>query len=346
MAGNATTYRDAGVDIDESNRSNGMIRKHVRDTFDSSVITDMGAFAGVVSLEKLGNYKSPVLVSSIDGVGTKLMIARMAGKWGTVGKDIVNHCANDILALGAAPLFFLDYVATGKLSASTMEQILKGMGEACRENGMPLIAGETAEMPGMYAEGDHDVVGCIVGVADRDGFVNGERIADGDVLIGVASSGLHTNGYSLARKVIFDVAGCSVDDELPGTGRKIGDVLLEPHISYSKAVLALLGKHDVRGIAHITGGGFTENMPRILHDGLAVEIEKGKLRTPEIFRFIQEKGGVPEADMYRTFNMGVGLVLIVPKSEEGPVIAGLKSSGHDAYSIGRVVRGERSVKLI
>jgi len=166
------------------------------------------------------------------------------------------------------------------------------------------------------------------------------------VLIGVASSGLHTNGYSLARKVIFDVAGCSVDDELPGTGRKIGDVLLEPHISYSKAVLALLGKHDVRGIAHITGGGFTENMPRILHDGLAVEIEKGKLRTPEIFRFIQEKGGVPEADMYRTFNMGVGLVLIVPKSEEGPVIAGLKSSGHDAYSIGRVVRGERSVKLI
>ncbi len=341
-----TTYKDAGVDIDEANRSNSLIREHVRRTFDRSVITDMGAFAGAVSLDKARKCKDPVLVSSIDGVGTKLMIASRMNKWDTIGKDIVNHCANDILAMGAEPLFFLDYVATEKLRAETMEQIVKGMSEACMENGMPLIAGETAEMPGVYSKGEHDIVGCIVGVADRSSFVNGEKIREGDIVIGLESSGLHTNGYSLARKVLFEKAGYSVSDVMEGSGKKIGEVLLKPHVSYSKAVLKLMKAMPVHGIAHITGGGFLENIPRILPNGLSVEIEKGKINKHEIFTLIQEKGRVPEDDMYRTFNMGIGLVIIVPEKRAEAAIGELVKSGHKSYRIGRVVKGGGKVKLI
>jgi phosphoribosylformylglycinamidine cyclo-ligase len=341
-----TTYRDAGVDIDEADRAKGLMRKHVRSTFDSSVITDMGAFAGVIGTEKLKKFREPVLVASMDGVGTKLIIAKMMDKWDTVGADIVNHSVNDILCLGAEPFFFLDYVAAAKLSAETVEQILKGMAQACRENGMPLVAGETAEMPGVYRDGEHDVAGCIVGVADRAKFVNGRKIAAGDVLIGLPSSGLHTNGYSLARKVLFDVAKMKVTDALPGTGRSVGDVLLEPHVSYSKAVLKLMDSVDVHGIVHVTGGGFPGNIPRVLPDGVAAQIEKKKIKVPPIFRFIQDKGSVPEEDMYRTFNMGVGLIIMVPAQQADGATSKLKAAGHDAYVIGRIVKGNCEVKLI
>jgi phosphoribosylformylglycinamidine cyclo-ligase len=345
-SGKGTTYRDAGVDIDEADRAKEMMKRHVRSTFDSSVITDMGAFAGVISTEKLRKYSEPVLVASMDGVGTKLIVAKMMNKWDTVGKDIVNHSVNDILCLGAEPFFFLDYVASEKLSAETVEQILKGMAEACRENGMPLIAGETAEMPGVYREGEHDVAGCIVGVADRARFVNGSRISEGDVLIGLPSSGLHTNGYSLARKVLFGIAKLRVTDQLPGTKRTVGEALLEPHVSYSKAVLSLMQTVDVRGIVHITGGGFTGNIPRVLPRGTSAEIEKRKVRVLDVFKVIQEKGKVQDRDMYRTFNMGVGLVLMVQPQQAGDAISKLAAFGHEAYPIGRITRGNGEVKLI
>lgn len=341
-----TTYKDAGVDIDAANKSNSLIKQHVRKTFDSSVEMDMGTFAGAVNLEKLKKYRNPVLVSSIDGVGTKIIVASMMNKWDSVGKDIVNHCANDILAVGGEPLFFLDYVASEKLKPETIEQIVKGMSEACRDNGMPLIAGETAEMPGVYKEGEHDIVGCIVGVAEKDNVVNGSRINEGDVLIGLESNGLHTNGYSLARKVLFDTAGFSVDEKVGDFRISIGEELLRPHKSYVKHVLELISKFDVHGIAHITGGGLLENLPRIIPEGLSVEIEKATLNPPEIFRLIQEKGSVPENDMYRTFNMGIGMVLIVPANGSSKVLARLKELGEESGIIGKVVKGAVGVKLI
>jgi phosphoribosylformylglycinamidine cyclo-ligase len=344
--GEGTTYRDAGVDIDEADRAKELMKSHVRSTFDSSVITDMGAFAGVIGTEKMKKYANPVLVASMDGVGTKLIVAKMMNKWDTVGKDIVNHSVNDILCLGAEPFFFLDYVASERLSAETVEQILKGMAEACIENGMPLIAGETAEMPGVYEKGEHDVAGCIVGIADRAKFVNGKRICEGDVLIGLPSSGLHTNGYSLARKVLFGIAKLRVTDKLPGTKRTVGEALLEPHVSYSKAVLSLMQTVDVHGIVHITGGGFTGNIPRVLPRGTAAEIEKKKVKVLDVFKAIQEEGRVPDKDMYRTFNMGVGLIIMVPQQQAQDAMAKLKASGHDAYQIGKITKGNGEVKLV
>ncbi len=340
------TYKDSGVDIDAAHKSNSLIKGHVKKTFDSSVVTDMGAFAGVVNLEKLKKYNNPVLVSSIDGVGTKLAVASMMKKWDTVGKDIVNHCANDILAVGGEPLFFLDYVASGKLEPKTMEQIVKGMSEACLENGMPLIAGETAEMPGVYMEGEHDIVGCIVGVAEKDRVLNGTALKEGDVLIGLESNGLHTNGYSLARKVLFDVAGFSVDDKVGDFDVSLGEEMLRPHKSYVKVAMDIMTKFSVHGIAHITGGGLLDNIPRILPKGLAVEIQKSSLNPPEIFRLIGEKGNVPEDDMYRTFNMGVGIVIVVPENESEKILGRLKELGEEAGIIGKVVSGQPSVKLI
>ncbi|UCD03255.1 MAG: phosphoribosylformylglycinamidine cyclo-ligase [Candidatus Aenigmatarchaeota archaeon] len=340
------TYKDAGVNIDAANESTKRIKEHVKKTFDSSVVIDMGTFAGAVNLEKLKKYKNPVLVSSIDGVGTKLMIASMMNKWDTIGKDIVGHCANDILSVGGEPLFFLDYIASASMKPEIIEQIVKGMSHACRENGIPLVAGETAEMPGVYREGEHDIVGCIVGVAEKDRTLDGSKIKEDDVIVGVASDGLHTNGYSLARKVLFDVAGFSVDQKVGDFDITIGEELLRPHRSYVRPVLDVMSKFEVRGMAHITGGGLIENIPRILPDGLAVEIQKASLNPPEIFHLIKEKGNVPEHDMYRTFNMGVGMVLIVPEDDGIPVLKRLKELKEEAGIIGRVVHGEWGVKLI
>ncbi len=341
-----TTYKDSGVDIDAANEAKREIKEHVRKTFDPSVELDMGAFAGAVNVEKLKDYKNPVLISSIDGVGTKLMVAAKMNKWDTVGKDMVGHSVDDILAVGAKPFFFLDYIASSKLKPEIVEQIVKGMSEACSENNIPLIAGETAEMPGVYKEGEHDVVGCIVGIVERESVVDGSGIKEGDVLIGLKSDGLHTNGFSLARKVLFDIAGYSVNDYVEELGATIGEELLKPHKSYVKAVLELLKQFEIRGIAHITGGGLPENIKRILPEDLGAEIQKSELDTPPIFRLIQEKGNVPEEDMFRTFNMGIGMVLIVSKDSGEAVLKRLESLYQKSSIIGRVLKGNFGVKII
>ena len=335
------TYRDAGVDVDAGNKAVKGIKEHVKSTFQADVLLDVGAFGGCVSAEKLKRFKEPVLVSSIDSVGTKTKINAMAGSWESAGKDMVGHSCNDILACGAEPWFFLDYLASSRLSPETVEQIVKGMAEACRENNMSLVAGETAEMPGVYHENEVDVVGCIVGVAEKGRIVDGSNIAKGDSIVSLPSSGLHTNGFSLARKVVFEIAGLSVSDEVEGIEGSIGEVLLEPHKSYVKDILPLIGEFELHGIAHITGGGLIDNIGRLLPDGLGAKIEKSKLRPQPIFKYIQDKGDVPEEDMFRTFNMGTGMALIVKKEESGQILQKLE----DAWPIGEIVEG-KGVEII
>jgi phosphoribosylformylglycinamidine cyclo-ligase len=340
------TYKDSGVDIDAGNLSVQLMKEHVKKTFTPDVRMDLGKFGGAISASRLKRFEDPVLVSSIDGVGTKVMVAKLMKKWDTVGKDIVNHSANDVLTTGADPMFFLDYIASEKLEPHVMEQIIKGMSEACIEAGIALIGGETAEMPGTYSKGERDIAGCIVGTVDRSRMIDGSRIQEGDMLVGLASNGLHTNGYSLARKVIFDRAGYTVKDRPPELeGDSVGEALLKPHTLYSRAVLPLLSQYDIRGIAHITGGGLMDNTPRIFPEGLSAVIEKSSIRVPPIFSLIQEKGDVPEDDLYRTFNMGIGLVLVVPQSQAGQVIQSLKNSNINSNVIGRMVKGDFGVRL-
>ncbi|MFH1225394.1 MAG: phosphoribosylformylglycinamidine cyclo-ligase [Candidatus Diapherotrites archaeon] len=305
------TYGAAGVDIEKGNSIVRGIKGLAESTHNKSVLTGIGLFGGVVDASRLKKYKNPVLVSSIDGVGTKLTVAAMAGKWDTVGIDLVNHSANDIATLGAEPLFFLDYVAGAKLEQNVVVEIVKGMAGACRELGMPLVGGETAEMPGVYNEGEYDLAGCIVGVAEKGKLLTGEKIRAGDVLISLPSNGLHTNGYSLARKVLFQDAGYDVGTHLPELGTTVGAALLAPHTCYSKAVLALNKKGLLKGAAHITGGGITDNLPRILPNGLGAGIETASLHVPPIFKLIKGKGNVSHDEMFRTFNMGVGMILVV-----------------------------------
>ena len=344
IANSQMTYKEAGVDIDAADESNKRIKRFVNSTFNQYVLSRMGSFGGAFDLTKiLDEYKNPVLISSIDGVGTKLIIARKMGRWDTVGKDLVNHSANDILTIGAKPLFFLDYVAASKLKPEVIEEIIKGMSEACRALGMPLVAGETAEMPDVYAKGEHDLVGSIVGMVDRSDIIDGSGIQEGDLLVALRSSGLHTNGYSLARKVLlreFDL-----DDYVEELGTTVGDELLKTHRCYSKEVHALLRKFTVNGIAHITGGGLLENIPRILPEGLAAAVEKTKIKPHPVFNLIQKLGSVPEEDMYRTFNMGVGLVLIVPKEQASDICRALDSMGMESSIIGSVIKGTRGVTI-
>lgn len=334
------SYKDAGVDIDAGNEAAQRIKGYVKKTHHRAVISGAGLFGGAISLKKFKKFKDPVLVSTIDGVGTKLMVARMLGKWDSVGKDLVNHSSNDILCLGAEPLFFLDYVASSKLEPAIVEEIVKGMGEACKEVGCSLIGGETAEMSGVYEEGEYDLVGCMVGVAESKDLLDGSKIKPGDELIALQSSGLHTNGYSLARRVIFNMAGLGVNDFVKELGCTVGEELLKVHKSYSKPVLALRKKFDIRGIAHITGGGLIDNIPRILSKGLGAELKESLIKPLPIFKLIQEKGDVTNEEMYRTFNMGVGLVIAVPKKQTEKIIKALKKSKENAYFIGKVVRGE------
>jgi phosphoribosylformylglycinamidine cyclo-ligase len=339
-------YRQAGVDLDAGNETVRRIRSLARATFTPGVLSDIGSFGGLFSLGR-NRFQDPVLVSSADGVGTKLKVAFMTGRHDTVGADLVNHCINDILVQGAEPLFFLDYLATGRLSPDVAEQVVGGVARACRESGCALIGGETAEMPGFYADGEYDIAGFIVGAVERTKIVDGGTIVPGDVLIGVPSAGLHTNGYSLARRIFFDVAGLQPDTFVRELGATAGAALLAPHRSYLPHVRPLLEHGSVKGLAHVTGGGITENLPRILPEGCAAEIDRGAWTVPPIFRFIQARGGVGRDDMYRTFNMGIGFIIACTSLEAEGVVAAVAGAGEpNAVRIGLVVAGNRTVRYV
>jgi phosphoribosylformylglycinamidine cyclo-ligase len=348
MPNTPITYRDAGVNIDAGNEAVSRMKEHIRSTFNPNVLTDVGSFGGMFSLAGIDVYEHPVLVSSMDGVGTKLKIAIAMGKHDTVGSDLVNHCINDILVQGARPLFFLDYFATGKLSPLVASDIVKGLATACREAGCVLIGGETAEMPGMYSGDDYDLAGCIVGIVERSRIITGERVQAGDRVIGLASSGLHTNGFSLARRVLIDTEGgaYSVFDVLPALGKPLGEELLSVHRCYASSVLPLLQEFDIHGMAHLTGGGFYDNIPRVLPADCSVTIDRRSWTVPPIFNLIQEQGNVADPEMFRTFNMGIGLVLIAPAEEAPLLLHRLNESGEHAYLIGDVHRGVHEVDIV
>lgn len=339
-------YRSSGVDIDAGNEAVRRIRTLARSTFTSGVLSDIGSFGGLFRLEP-GRWTDPVLVSSADGVGTKLKVAFMTGEHRTIGVDLVNHCVNDILVQGAMPLFFLDYLATGRLLPDVAEQVVEGLARACRENGCALLGGETAEMPGFYADGEYDLAGFIVGAVDRPRLIDGRGLVPGDVLIGVPSSGLHTNGYSLARRIVFDVLKLRVDSPVPELGETVGAALLRPHRSYLRLVQPLLEAGLVKGLAHITGGGITENLPRILPDGVAAKIDRGAWPTPALFAWLQAAGHVPQDDAYRAFNMGIGLIIAVSRDDAAVVLEKLRAAGETgAVVIGSLAPGTKGVEYV
>jgi len=337
-------YRDAGVDIDAASRAKARIKQLVRKTFSPRVLKDVGAFGGFFALQ--GLPRDAVLVSSVDGVGTKLKIAFALNHHATVGADLVNHCVNDIAVHGAAPLFFLDYLATGKMHPEVVTDVVGGLAKACREVGCALIGGETAEMPGFYPPDEYDLAGCIVGWVRRRKIVDGSGIRPGDILLGLPSSGLHTNGYSLARKVLLEQEGMQLSAHVPELGRTLGDELLAPHRCYWSVVQPLLAKGWLKGIVHITGGGLTDNTPRILPRDCLAEIRLGTWLVLPIFELIGRLGGVPQDDMLRTFNMGVGLVLVVTPRHLAAVAATLKQKREKFWIIGRIVRGRPGVKYM
>jgi phosphoribosylformylglycinamidine cyclo-ligase len=333
-------YKASGVDIDAGNETVRRIRSLARSTFTAGVLSDIGSFGGLFRIEP-GRYKEPVLVASADGVGTKLKVAFMAGRHDTVGADLVNHCVNDILVQGAEPIFFLDYLATGKLAPAVAEAVVSGMARACRDNNCALLGGETAEMPGFYKDGEYDLAGFIVGAVERARLINGRTIAVGDVLVGVPSSGLHTNGYSLARRIVFDTLKLDVGSYLPELSLTVGDALLEPHRSYLPFVQPLLEATRIKGMAHITGGGITDNLPRILPHGTAAVIDGSSWTVPPLFTWLRGAGDVPIDDMMRTFNMGIGLIIVVASDQAEPLMSELAArGGRDARVIGEVVPGE------
>src|SRR5579883_641148 len=330
------TYKRAGVDIDEADRAVWSIRKMARKTFTSSVLTDIGSFGGGYLLK---GFRDPVLVSSADGVGTKLKLAFLTGRHSTVGEDLVNHCVNDIAVQGASPLFFLDYFAVGKLDAKVAAQVISGIARGCRANGCALIGGETAEMPGFYAPGEYDLAGFIVGAVERKQMLTGARIRTGDILIGLPSTGLHTNGYSLARKLLFDVARHKPATVLKELGGSIGDELLKLHRSYLKPLRALHQAGLLKGAAHITGGGITDNAPRILPKGLGVRIRRNSWPVPPVFELLRRIGGIPEDDWRRTFNLGIGMIVVVSPRKLAGAAKILDSLREPWHSIGEVIRG-------
>ncbi|MFN7980303.1 MAG: phosphoribosylformylglycinamidine cyclo-ligase [Vicinamibacterales bacterium] len=337
-------YRQSGVDIDAGNETVKRIKSLARSTFTPGVLSEIGSFGGLFNLQSAG-VAEPVLVSSADGVGTKLKLAFMTGRHDTIGADLVNHCVNDILVQGAVPLFFLDYLATGRLSPDVAEQVVTGVARACRENGCALIGGETAEMPGFYADGEYDIAGFIVGVVDRARLIDGKSIVPGDVLIGLPSSGLHTNGYSLARKVFFDACGLQANSHVDELGGTVGDVLLATHRSYLPLMRPLLAAGLVKGMAHITGGGITENLPRILPETCTAVINRAAWQVPPVFSFIAKHGGIADAEMLRAFNMGVGLIVACSAAVADDVLARLHGAGEGgAFRIGQIVEGEAVVR--
>jgi phosphoribosylformylglycinamidine cyclo-ligase len=330
-------YREAGVDITAADAAKARIKRLAKATFNASVLTEIGSFGGMFRPD-LSRYREPVLVASTDGVGTKIKVAILAGVHDTVGYDLVAHCVNDILVQGALPLFFLDYVAVGRMDPVKIEQIVAGFSRACAELSCPLIGGETAEMPGTYAEEDYDLAGFIVGVVEKDKALP-RGVREGDVLLGLPSAGLHTNGYSLARKVLLETLGHRVDTHLPELGTTVGAALLAPHRSYLATLDPLLERDKVRALAHITGGGFPGNIPRVLPEGLGAVLRRGSWEVPPLFRLIQKGGAVPDAEMERTFNMGIGMVVVVSPGELHEVEHSLERRGETSFVIGSVVSG-------
>jgi len=330
-------YREAGVDISAADAAKERIKRLARTTFNPGVLSEIGSFGGLFRPD-LAGYREPVLVASTDGVGTKIKVAIAAGVHDTVGYDLVAHCVNDILVQGALPLFFLDYVALGRMEPEKVEQIVSGFARACAEFQCPLIGGETAEMPGTYAEDDYDLAGFIVGVVERDKALP-RGVREGDVLLGLPSTGLHTNGYSLARKVLFERMGYEVATVLPELGMSLGEALLQPHRSYLQALEPLLARDKVRALAHLTGGGFPGNIPRVLPEGLGARIRRGSWEVPQLFRLIQKGGGVPDEEMLRTFNMGIGMVVVVSPQDLHDVEHSLERRSETSFVIGSVVRG-------
>jgi phosphoribosylformylglycinamidine cyclo-ligase len=336
------TYAESGVNIDAANQAKQRIRSLARSTFTPGVLTDIGSFGALFRLDQQ-RCKEPLLVSSCDGVGTKLKVAFMTGVHDSVGYDLVSHCVSDILVQGARPLFFLDYIACGRLEPRVVEQVVAGLARGCRETGCALIGGETAEMPDFYAPGEYDLAGFIVGVVDRPRLIDGTHIRPGDRLLGLASVGLHTNGYSLARKLFFDRLCLGPADIVHGLDRTVGEILLDPHRSYFRMIEPLLDAGVLKGMAHITGGGITENLPRIFPAGIGAEVRKGSWPVLPVFRYMQEKGGIEEAEMYRTFNMGIGMILVVSPEDVPGVKKHLEAVEEPCYDIGVIVKGEKAV---
>lgn len=340
-----TDYKAAGVDIEAGDEAVFRMKQYVQSTFNDHVLTDIGSFGGMFSFN-YPDMADPVLVSSIDGVGTKVKIAAMMGKYDTIGADLVNHCVDDILVQGARPLFFLDYFASSKLVPSVAEQVVKGMSEACVSAGCALIGGETAEMPGVYVDGELDLAGCIVGLVDRPKIIDGSKVQPGDVLVGIASTGLHTNGFSLVRKILFQDNDYKVDQYVPELGGVLGEALLAPHKCYLKPVMAVLEEFDIHAMAHLTGGGFYNNIPRVLPPDCQVTVERRYWGVPPIFTLLQEKGGIENSEMHRTFNMGIGMVLVVAAHRAMDIVAKLQECGETASIIGEVHKGAREVTVI
>jgi len=339
-------YKSAGVDIDAGNETVTRIKNNVKSTFTPHVLTGLGSFGSLYDLKPvLKEYDNPVMVQSIDGVGTKTIIARKLNKFDTIGIDLLSACANDILVMGARPLTFLDYIANDKLKPDIIEEIVSGMVNACQNTGVSLVGGETAEMPDTYLPGEHDLVGVITGVVEKNKIITGERIQSGNIVLGLPSSGLHTNGYSLARKLFFEIGGYDVHDTIPKLEKSIGLTLLEPHINYTNHVFKTLNsKIDVMGIAHITGGGMIENIPRILPDGCAVEIQKGSWPILPVFDVMQSLGEVDKDEMFRTFNMGIGMVFIV-NDKKVSIVKDVLKDLTEVYEIGSIIHGNKNVTI-
>ncbi len=340
------TYKDAGVNIDAANQATARIKKLARSTFNENVMSEIGSFGGMFN-GLFNDVREPVLVSSCDGVGTKLKAAFATGIHNTIGQDLVSHCVNDILVQGARPLFFMDYIATGKLDPLMIEKVIEGVVAGCRDAECALLGGETAEMPEMYKDGEYDIAGFIVGVVDRKKVINGSRITAGDVVVGLSSVGLHTNGYSLARKLLLDVAGYQIDQQVPELGCTVGEELLKPHRSYLPALQRLI-EHEgvIKGLAHITGGGLVENIPRILPRNVDVAIKEGSWPVLPVFDLLQKIGNVPREDMLRTFNLGIGMVVIVNQQFLQFVKDQLNNARQPHYIIGEVVDGESKVRFV
>jgi len=338
----SVTYADAGVDIASGDRAKDRIKYLAQKTFNRNVLGGIGGFGALFRLD-LQRWKNPILVSSADGVGTKLKVAFELGLHQMVGVDLVNHCVNDIAVQGAAPLFFMDYLATGKLEPAIAEKVVEGIADACKHNGCALIGGETAEMPGFYPDGEYDLAGFIVGVVERDRIITGKDVQIGDIVLGMASNGLHTNGYSLARKLLFEVAKYSTEDYVNEIKNKVGNELMRTHKSYWPALRKLIDAQCVSALAHITGGGITENLPRVLPRGVAAQIDLGSWPVPPLFEHLQKLGNVPQDEMLRTFNMGLGMLLVVPLAKFKKAQTVLERVGEKAFTVGRIVKGERKV---
>jgi phosphoribosylformylglycinamidine cyclo-ligase len=336
------TYADAGVDIDRANRTKKRIKYLAHKTFNRGVLSEIGGFGALFAIDKQ-KYVNPVLVSSVDGVGTKLKVAFEMKVHHTIGADLVNHCVNDIVVQGATPLFFMDYLATGKLEPEVAEKVVEGLAEACKHNGCALIGGETAEMPGFYPEGEYDLAGFIVGVVEREKIINGKNVEVGDVILGLASNGLHTNGYSLARKLLFEIGGYTPESYVNELKGKVGNELMRTHKSYWPSVKRLVDGDCVTAMAHITGGGITDNLPRMLPRGMAAIIEMGSWTVPPIFEHLQKLGNVAQDEMLRTFNMGLGMLLVVPSAKFKKAQSVIERAGEKAFTVGRIVKGERKV---